>query len=154
MLGQVADGATMQVDDREIRRGGVSYMVDTLASLQTDFPHDALCLILGLDAYLGLPQWHRWQSLFDLSHIVVATRPGSAVEGDAELQAAAMHRIASTSDELVTARSGKILFVDIPQLEISSTDIRRRCRQGLNISYLVPAGVDKFIRDKQLYLSG
>ena len=151
MLGKVADGSTMQVDDREIRRGGISYMVDTLASLQADFPHDALCLILGLDAYLGLPQWHRWKTLFDLSHLVVATRPGSKVEGDAELQAAVKHRIAGGGDELITARSGKILFVDIPQLEISSTDIRRRCRQGLNISYLVPSAVDAFIRENHLY---
>ena len=153
MLAAVADSSTMQVDDREIRRGGVSYMVDTLCSLQTDFPRDALCLILGLDAYLGLPEWHRWQTLFDLSHLVIATRPGSDIELGKELQAVSAHRMVKTGDELMRERSGKILYADIPQLEISSTDIRRRCRQGLDISYLVPEGVAEFIRKNHLYLS-
>ena len=153
MLAEVADSATMQVDDREIRRGGVSFMVDTLSSLQADFPHDALCLILGLDAYLGLPEWHRWQTLFDLSHVVIATRPGSDIELGAALQAVTTQRLAKTGDELMSARSGKILFADIPQLDISSTDIRRRRREGLSISYLVPDAVAEFIRKNNLYLS-
>jgi nicotinate-nucleotide adenylyltransferase len=64
------------VDDREVRRTGPSYSVDTLMELRREFPERSLCLLLGMDAFLGLPQWHRWRELLSLAHVVVAHRPG------------------------------------------------------------------------------
>ncbi len=64
------------VDDREMRRSGVSYSVDTLLDLRREFPDRSLCLLLGMDAFLGMPNWHRWREIFDLAHVVVAHRPG------------------------------------------------------------------------------
>ena len=63
-------------DDRELRRAGPSYTIDTLASFRAEFPRRSLCLLLGMDAFLGLPAWHRWRELLDLAHVVVAHRPG------------------------------------------------------------------------------
>ncbi|HEV7448137.1 MAG TPA: nicotinate-nucleotide adenylyltransferase, partial [Steroidobacteraceae bacterium] len=72
----VASQPAFVVDDREIRRTGVSYSVDTLTEVRNEFPDRSLCLLLGMDAFLGLPNWHRWRELLDLAHIVVAHRPG------------------------------------------------------------------------------
>src|SRR5262245_20791089 len=72
----VAGQPAFVVDDREVRRAGVSYSFDTLAELRAEFPDRSLCLLLGMDAFLGLPNWHRWRELLDLAHVVVAHRPG------------------------------------------------------------------------------
>ena len=64
------------VDDRETRREGPSYSVDTLAGLRAEHPTRPLCLIVGMDAFLGLPKWHQWQDILKLAHLVVAHRPG------------------------------------------------------------------------------
>src|SRR5256884_7968067 len=72
----VADQPSFVVDDREVRRSGVSYSVDTLTELRREYPQASLCLLLGMDAFLGLPNWHRWRGLLTLAHIVGAHRPG------------------------------------------------------------------------------
>ena len=73
-------------DDRELKRPGLSYTVDTLASFRAELGADRpLCLLLGMDAFLGLPQWHRWRELLDLAHVVVAHRPGWEVPRVGEL---------------------------------------------------------------------
>ena len=68
----VADQPAFVVDDREVRRTGVSYSVDTLTEVRAEYPQRSLCLLLGMDAFLGLPNWHRWRELLDLAHIIVA----------------------------------------------------------------------------------
>jgi len=72
----VAGQPGFAVDDREIRRSGVSYSVDTLTDLRREHPQRSLCLLLGMDAFLGMPTWHRWREIFELAHVVVAHRPG------------------------------------------------------------------------------
>ena len=64
------------VDDRELQRDGPSYSIDTLKTLREEFPQRSLGLIVGMDAFLGLPRWHRWRELLDVAHIIVAHRPG------------------------------------------------------------------------------
>ncbi len=72
----VASEKRFVVDDREIRRAGASYSVDTLTELRGEYPDRSLCLMLGMDAFLGLPNWHRWRDILDLAHVVVWHRPG------------------------------------------------------------------------------
>ena len=153
----LAETSTVIVDERELSRGGVSYMVETLESLKNDFPGDTFCLILGFDAFAKLTSWHRWQTLFDYSHIVIATRPGDSqisqgVEDlDGELRDYLLDRVLQSPKQLLETSHGKILFIEIPLLEISSTDIRSRCQAGLDISYLVPSNVQAIIKNKNLY---
>ena len=66
------------VDDREVRKAGPSYSVETLAELRHEYPDRSLCLIVGMDAFLSLPKWHQWRELLQLAHLVVAHRPGLA----------------------------------------------------------------------------
>ena len=84
LVGQALEGQDgFVLDRREIVRDGPSYSVDTLESLKQDFPASTLCLIVGMDAFLGLPRWNRWQRIFELAHVVVAHRPAGAcpIEG-------------------------------------------------------------------------
>ena len=152
MLAAAVHSPQLVVDSREIDRAGVSYMVDTLTSLKTEFPNDALCLILGIDAYLGLPQWERWESLFELSHLLVATRPGAKISPSNELQNATQTRVVKDHASLLSRRNGQVYFVNIPLLDISASDIRTRRRAGLDISYLVPNKVRHIIDQLRLYI--
>ena len=77
MVRAAIDGqAGFVVDDREVRREGPSYTVLTLAELRREHPDRSLCLIVGMDAFLGLPKWHQWREILQLAHVVVAHRPG------------------------------------------------------------------------------
>jgi nicotinate-nucleotide adenylyltransferase len=71
-----AGQAGFVVDDREVRKAGPSYSVETLAELRHEYPDRSLCLIVGMDAFLSLPKWHQWRELLLLAHLVVAHRPG------------------------------------------------------------------------------
>ena len=72
----VGEEPELLVDNREMKREGVSYMVDTLSSLREEFGDEPLCLVLGSDAFLQLDGWHRWREIIELAHIVVTHRPG------------------------------------------------------------------------------
>ena len=77
----IADHPGLEIDAREIQRRGRSYTVETLEELRNEQPSRALALIVGGDAFLGFPSWHRWRERFDLAHIVVVARPGIALDG-------------------------------------------------------------------------
>ncbi len=72
----IEDQPGFAADEREIQREGPSYMVDTLALLREELGQIPLCLILGYDAFLGLPAWHQWHRLIELAHLVITHRPG------------------------------------------------------------------------------
>src|SRR5438046_5526680 len=71
-----AEFPSLAVDPREIHRGGKSYTILTLKALRADDLRRPLLWIIGADSFIGLPQWHRWQELFNLDHLIVAERPG------------------------------------------------------------------------------
>ncbi len=141
------------VDDREITRPGPSYTVDTLASLRAEFPDTPLCLILGLDAFLGLPTWRRWRELLSFAHIAVAHRPGweMNIAGEME-QLLARYRVADAS-ELRAHKGGRIVPWAMPALDISSSRIRALIAQGKSVRYLTPDAVREIIRTQHIYSS-
>ena len=71
------------VDDRELRREGPSYSIDTLMSLREEFPDRSLCLITGMDAFLGLPTWHRSDEILDFAHMWLHTGPDGGLQATA-----------------------------------------------------------------------
>ena len=153
MLRAGLDGAGLVVDDREMRRGGVSYSVDTLASLRADFPHSALCFLLGHDAVAGLAQWHRWTALCDFCHLVVVSRGRAQATYTDAVQKFIDSRLTADPDILRTELCGHIYFLTIPLLPIASTDIRERLAAGRDVTGLVPGGVLQEIKDHGLYVS-
>ena len=138
-------------DDRELKRSGVSYTVDTLASLRVDYPSVPLCLLLGMDAFLGLPQWHRWQALFELAHVVVAHRPGWQVPDAGTLGELLRERRTTSAAELAARSAGRVHVEAVTQLEISSTDLRASIRRGVDPRFLMPEAVRQIIIETECY---
>jgi nicotinate-nucleotide adenylyltransferase len=146
------------VDVREVFRTDPCYTVDTLTALRAELgAQQPLCLILGGDAFLQLHSWHEWKRLFSLAHIVVLQRAGgqplgnAMLEADAALQAEYQARLAPGAGALHESPAGTIFVADMPALEISSTDIRRRCADGRSARYLVPDAVANYIKTNSLY---
>src|SRR4051794_14455464 len=108
----LAEFPRLALDTREIVRGGKSYTVDTLAALRDDMPGRPLLLLVGADAFLGLPKWHRWMELFKLAHIVVVPRPGVALEPAPSGPLASQWHARSTTDAgLLRTRAGGSIYV-------------------------------------------
>ncbi len=129
------------LDERELNREGHSFMVDTLASLRDDFPSHGLCLILGMDAFQGLKQWHQWQRIPELCHLVVTTRPGSEIEpGYIDSLPATL---ATSVSGLIQQAAGGILLQSVTQLDISASRIRMMLAEGQSVRYLLPDEVNR-----------
>ena len=138
-------------DDRELKRQGLSYTIDTLASFREEFAGRSLCLLLGMDAFLGLPQWHRSRDLLNYAHIVVAHRPGWEAPTSGALGALIAERRAPSAAALATAPAGLVHVQPVTQLEISSTDLRDSLRAGRDPKFLVPDSVREIILDTECY---
>ena len=139
------------VDDREFGRDGPSYTVDTLESLRAEHEGDSLCLIIGMDAYLGLTNWHRWDEILDLAHIIVAHRPGWTIPDTGGLGALlAAHGSKDVSD-LGNKPHGCIYDHAVTQLEIASTDIRELISAGRDPRFLMPDAVREVIVESGCY---
>jgi nicotinate-nucleotide adenylyltransferase len=147
----VADQPGFVVDDREVRRAGPSYTVLTLGELREQLPATPLCLIVGMDAFLGLPTWHRWQELLELAHVVVAPRPGWVEPSTGALGDLLAARRATSPDALHRAIAGNVHIQPVTQLEISSTDLRALLAAGHDPRYLVPDAVRDTLRRTGCY---
>ncbi len=143
----------MTVDAREVRRAMPSYTIDTLLELRAEWgPERPLWLILGADAFLNLPTWHRWQELFQHAHIAVACRPGFTLQGK-DMTPALKHELdqRSLSIQQVRGPAGAIVMLTIPLLDISSSDIRNALRCHRPTGHLLPASVLDYIESHRLY---
>jgi nicotinate-nucleotide adenylyltransferase len=138
-------------DDRELARDGPSYTVDTLASFRAQYRKRSLCLLLGMDAFLTLPQWHRWPELLELGHIVVAHRPGWRAPETGALGELLQSRRTASAAELTASLTGRVHVQPVTQLEIASTDLREGIRAGLDPKFLMPDGVRKIILETECY---
>jgi len=116
----------------DIDRHGPTYTVDTLTELAAQFPDDELFFITGADALAQILSWQRVEELFALAHLVGVTRPGFQLD-----------------DEHLP--DGAVSLVEVPAMAISSSDCRRRVREGMPVWYLVPDGVVQYISKRGLY---
>lgn len=141
--------SNLVVDRRELDREGYSYMVDTLKSLRAEMPDESLYLLIGTDAFRGLPDWHQWQKLFDYAHVIVMTRPSYELPSLSNFLSA---KLTKNRDDLVENQSGCLFFQSVTQLDISATSIRDKVKEGLSIHFLLPDNVIEYIKDNKLYL--
>ncbi len=135
-------------DRRELDREGPSYMVDTLSSLQDEFPERPLLLFIGTDAFAGLATWHCWRQLFDYAHVVVMTRPGYRC---GLLDDFLSQRLAEQTRTLRENFAGRLFFQPVTRLEISATAIRTLIAGGRDPRFLMPDSVIAYIRQHHLY---
>jgi nicotinate-nucleotide adenylyltransferase len=130
----VADHDAFDVDDRETRRDGPTYTAETLDELHREEPDCTWFFLLGADAAEKLPQWHRAADAVARATFVAVGRPGYEL---------------TLTGELLR----DVVRLDVPHIGISSTDLRRRAREGTSLRYLVPASVERYIGEHGLYRS-
>jgi nicotinate-nucleotide adenylyltransferase len=155
----VADHPGLEVDAREVLRKGRSYTVTTLAELRDEDRGRNLVLIVGADAFLGLPTWHRWREIFELAHLVVVARPGVALDDrlSPELALERSRRRCDDTSVIFSQAAGAILEPPITAHAISASAIRatlaRRDANGVGaLRGLLPAAVLAYIERNHLYL--
>lgn len=129
------------VDDREVQRDGPSYSIDTLQSLREEFPERPLGLIIGMDAFLGLPGWYRWEDILETAHIIVAHRPGWKAPDMGPLGELITEFGTHRVDDLHSMVQGRVHIHAVTQLEISSTEIRDLVKAGRDPRFLMPDAV-------------
>jgi nicotinate-nucleotide adenylyltransferase len=147
----VAGVAPLVVDARELQRDKPSYTIDTLELMRAEMAADTqVFLLLGWDAFCGLPTWHRWEELLQHCNILVLQRP----DADSEPPDALRNLLAalSVSDPLaLKGPSGQIAFVWQTPLAVSATQIRQLLASGKSVSFLVPEAVLAYIDSHGLY---
>lgn len=136
-----------RLDDRELRREGASYSVDTLTSLCAEFD-EPMILMLGADAFLGFNHWKNWRAILEMAHVVVSCRPGYKFP---KLESWLKGRVVDNVEGFQSSRTGKLLFLEVTQLAISATDIRRQRLESLSARYLMPLEVADYIDKNNLY---
>ncbi len=128
----------VEVSAAEIDRGGASFTVDTLRELHERDPEQELTFIVGGDMAHSLPAWREPARVLELARLAVAEREGI---GRDEIAA----RLAPLHD------GSRVTFFDMPRIDVSSSDIRRRVAEGRPVRHLVPDAVARAIADRNLY---
>jgi len=155
----IAEHPGLEVDTREIQRRGRSYAVETLEELRRELPSHRLALIVGGDAFLGFPTWHRWRELFDFAHVIVVARPGVSFELalPPALASEWATRLRSDASVLTSERAGAIIVQPITAHPIAASAIRAELARGPDgiaaVRGLLPAAVLAYIDRNQLYRS-
>lgn len=129
----VGDVSGLEAGRLEIDRGGESFTADTLAELHQLHPGAELFLVLGWDVAPELATWERWEEVRDLATLVVVNRPGAG------------------RPRRLDDNGWRVEEVDVPNLEISSTDLRARAADGRPLDYLVPEAAVRCMRLRNLY---
>ena len=127
-----------QVCSLELERKGPTYSVDTLAELGKKNPGSELMFLLGWDALEDLPNWHEPERLMQLARLAVASRSGERLAPDA-------------LDRLLPGLAARVVWIEMPRLDISGTELRRLVAAGDSLRYLVPERVEAYIREQGLY---
>jgi nicotinate-nucleotide adenylyltransferase len=143
------------VDDRELRRDGPTYTVDTLAEYRRELgPQVPLVFLCGTDAFARVETWHDWPRLFELAHFAVAVRADDPVwqaKGPGAIPRALWPRATMSLRDLQNEPAGRIITVTMTPLAISATAIRALVRSGSAIRYLTPDPVVDYIHQRPLY---
>ncbi len=147
----LAPYSDLAVDDREVRRGGRSFMVDTLKSVRQEVGDAPVFLCLGQDAANHLDTWREWERIFDLAHLVVMTRPDSRSSYPENLATVINDRSVTRTRDLMDSPAGGVRHVEVTQLAISSTNIREQLAQRHSPRFLLPATVLAYIEKHNLY---
>lgn len=145
------------ISDVERRRGGKSYMADTLEALKDEYPGKNLHLILGIDSFLEIPSWHRSDRVMGAANFVVVSRPGGSFkslssrlpgEGDALSR---LDRNEIEIHESVTGNGRRLYLLNVIPMSISATALRALVKEGASIKYLLPESVESYIISNKLY---
>jgi nicotinate-nucleotide adenylyltransferase len=147
----VKNEPALKVDDCEIQRQKPSYMIETLEAFREKLPSTPLCLILGVDAWLGFAEWHRYESILQISHLMIAQRPSYALPKTGKIAALLEQHFKQDVSALHRSLGGHIFFHTGLSLDISSTTIRHQIANHQNPRDLLPEGVYDYIAQQGIY---
>ena len=134
----VQDNPTFELCTLEAERQGPSYSVDTFMALRDNYSDAQFAFLLGLDSLRDVPNWREPQRLLELTSLAVAPRAGERLT-QAELEG------------LLPGRAERVVWVEMPRIDISATELRRRVAEGRSLRYQVPVAVEGYIRERGLY---
>ncbi len=143
----------LKIDERETRREGPSYMVETLQELRAEFPQQPLALLIGQDAANLLHTWFHWQQLFSLAHIVILTRPSIKMEYRQDVAEQIQQRLHVDPQKLLRSQAGGVLQLEVASIDVSATNIKKLISQGGSLRSMMPPAVINYINENRLYLS-
>ena len=140
-----------RLSEIEIKRGGISYSIDTIETYEKRFGD--LYYLMGLDAFAEIDTWHRYRELFYHANFIVMVRPGEdRPKGRMLFPSEVTHEMEVVNEATFQHISGKRVYLqDITQLDISATRIRTFVRNEKSVRYLVPTHVERYISSQGLY---
>lgn len=149
----LANHPEFKIDTREIDRETPSYMVDTLSSFREECGNgSSITVLMGLDAFLQLPHWHRWHELLKLAHILVMDRPEyTQASVSQELQQWLIQYQTHDVQDLLTTPAGKVYLFNAGKYLISSTDLRQRLQTDQSVIEKLPQSLVDYIKVSGLY---
>lgn len=125
----------------EIERPGNTYTIDTMEQLQRENREDSYYFLIGADSLLDLKEWYRAEELLKITKFIVATR-----------NHANMQDLCNVADQLTRQYGTEFSFLNMPNIDISSTDIRGRLKEGKSVTSMLPKSVEEYIQRYELYL--
>lgn len=146
-------GDKFVVDDREIKRGGVSYTIDTIKSFRKEIDADDLFLIIGADNFETFHEWKDYEKILSETNLIVTTRPGFSVpSGTDDLPGFLKNHVADADFNFVELKTGRnIQFLTLNDVEVSSSQLRRWLRAQKPVGQYIPLAVENYIKDLRLY---
>ncbi len=133
---------SLEIDTREILRGGSSFMIDTLLDLKESFKNESICLIIGMDSFINFKTWKNWDEFSKLIHLVVLPRNGDQPVSKTLTTFETVENI----DKLESNLSGHLYFSNSQMIDISSSVIRGKIAANQNLDNLLPISIINFLK--------
>ena len=150
----IEDNPAFEVSDREIRRGGASYSVETLREMADEERGEEFHFIVGADSFNEITTWHEFEEIFMLANIIVVPRPGyrvKRVEEALPVAEASKFWYDETRDLYPNDYGRFVKFMETTPMGISSSRIRELVKRGDSVKYLIPPSVEGYIKKERLY---
>jgi len=150
----ITGNSRFSVSEVELHRRGKSYSLDTVRRMKKDYPDDELAFIMGMDAFLELDTWYKYEQIVTECDFIVCTRPGPKRRGGLQAIPESIrgeYKKKRGAREFVHSCGKKIMFADITEMGVSGTRIRRMVRDEVSIRYLTPRRVMEYIQENGLY---
>jgi nicotinate-nucleotide adenylyltransferase len=146
-------GDSYVVDDQELKRGGLSFTIDTVMNLRKEYKAEDLYLIVGADKFEELAQWKDYQKILTEANLIITTRPGYDIPESLDEMPGYLKPLVADFDfnfiELSTGRN--IQFITLRDIEISSSEVRKWLRTGKPVDKYLPLSVESYIKEHKLY---
>jgi len=147
----IKDNNSFALDDRELKRTGASYSVLSLRELKQEFTEKSILFLIGMDSLNTLSRWYHWQEITQLCHLIICKRPGQTFSPSQETQTYLNQSTTTDNSDLNKYKSGKAFFLDTPEIDIASTQIRSHLNESDLINQLMHKDVIDYIKQNNLY---